>query len=102
MNSKKGIRTKYFCNGDEAVYPEATINAHGFLIDLLIVPVCWLSKGQSRVTLSSYEAVYVLILDATNKVEFICYLFKDIGIQVNLPIVVISNNMGALFISENA
>jgi hypothetical protein len=74
----------------------------GFSIYLLSVPICWHSKSQKGVTLSSTEAEYVAISEAIKELKFIYYLLSDLHIKVNLPIVVKTDNIGAIFMSENA
>jgi hypothetical protein len=64
------------------------------------VPICWRSKSQKGVTLLSTEAEYVAISEAVK--EFVYYLLSDIHIKVNLPIVVKTDNIGAIFMSEYA
>jgi hypothetical protein len=54
------------------------------------------------VTLSSTEVKYVAISDAVKELKFIYYLLSDLHIKVNLPIVVKTDNIGAIFMSENA
>jgi hypothetical protein len=66
------------------------------------VPVCWRSKSQKGVTLSSTEAEYVAISEAVKEVKFIYYLLRDIGIEVKLPIIVKSDNVGAMFMAQNS
>jgi hypothetical protein len=73
-----------------------------FIIYLLNVPICWRSKSQKGVTLSSTEAKYVAISKAVKELKFIYYLLSDLHIKVNLPIVVKTDNIGAIFMSENA
>jgi hypothetical protein len=58
------------------------------------VPVCWRSKAQRGVTLSSSKAEYVAISEAVKAIKFIYYLLKEIGIEVNLPITVKTDNVG--------
>jgi hypothetical protein len=53
------------------------------------------------VTLSSTEAEYVAISEAIKELKFIYYLLCDLHIKLNLPIVVKTNKIGAIFISEN-
>jgi hypothetical protein len=74
----------------------------GFIIYLLNVPICWQSKSQKGVTLLSAEAKYVAISEAVNELKFIYYLLSDLHIKVNLPIVMKTDNIGAIFMSENA
>jgi hypothetical protein len=73
----------------------------GFVIHLLDIPICWPSKSQKGVTLSSTEAEYVAISKAVKEVEFIYYLLSDFHIKVKLPIVVKTDNIGAMFMQEN-
>jgi hypothetical protein len=73
----------------------------GFIIYLLNILICWRSKSQKGVTLSSTEAKYVAISEAIKELKFIYYLLSDLHINVNLPIVVNTDNIGAIFMSEN-
>jgi hypothetical protein len=56
------------CAGD----PENRTSVTGFIIYLLAAPICWRSKGQKGITLSSSEAEYVAMLEA---VEEICFTY---------------------------
>jgi hypothetical protein len=40
--------------------------------------------------------------EAVKEISFIYFILKDIGIEVELPIVVKSDNVGALFMSQNS
>ena len=53
-------------------------------------------------TLSSSEAEYVAMSEAVKEIRFIYFILKDIGIKVELPIVVKTDNVGALFMSQNS
>jgi hypothetical protein len=64
--------------------------------------ICWSSKSQKGVTLSSTEAKYVSISEAVKELKFTYYLLRDIHIKVNLPMVVKTDNIEANFMSENA
>jgi hypothetical protein len=66
------------------------------------VPVCWSSKAQRGVTLSIIKAEYVAISDAVKEIKFIYYLLREIGIEVNLPTKVKTDNVGAMFMAQNA
>jgi hypothetical protein len=77
------------------------VSATGFIIYLLNIPICWRSKSQKGVTLSSTEAEYVAISEAVKELKFIYCLLSNLHIKVNLPIVVKTNNIGAIFMSEN-
>jgi hypothetical protein len=93
---------KNFCDSDWAGDPETRISVTGFVIYLLNVPICWRSKAQKGVTLSSTEAEYVAISEAVKEIRFVYYLLNDIHVQVKIPIIVKTDNVGAIFMSENA
>jgi hypothetical protein len=77
-----------YSDGDWAEDIEDRISMTGFIIYLLGVPICWKSKGQKGVTLSSSETEYVAMLEAVKEIRFISCLLRDIGIPVKLPIMV--------------
>jgi hypothetical protein len=66
------------------------------------VPVCWRSKAQRGVTLSSSKAEYVAMSEAVKEIKFIYYLLREIGIEVNPPITVKTDNVGTIFMAQNA
>jgi hypothetical protein len=63
-----------FCDSDWAGDSETRISVTGFILCLMNVPVCWRSKSQKGVILSSSEAEYVAISEAVKEVKFIYYL----------------------------
>ena len=65
------------------------------------VPIIWKSKSQKSITLSSSEAEYVALSEATKEINFVYQLLLSIGIQVQLPIVMRVDNVGVIFMSEN-
>ena len=81
---------------------ETRISVTGFIIYLQGAPVCWRSKAQKGVTLSSSEAEYVAISEAVKEIKFIYYLLQGIGINVELPIIVKTDNIGAMFMAQNS
>jgi hypothetical protein len=91
-----------FCDSDWAGDPETRISVTGFVIYLLNVPICWRSKAQKGVTLSSTEAEYVAISEAVKDIRYVYYLLNYIHVQVKIPIIVKTDNVGAIFKSENA
>jgi hypothetical protein len=91
-----------FCDSDWAGDSETRISVTGFILCLMNVPVCWWSKSQKGVTLSSTEAEYVAMSEAVKEVKFIYYLLRDKGIEVKLPIIVKTDNVGAMFMAQNS
>ena len=93
---------KLSCDGDWAGDPETRVSVTGFIVYLLNVPICWCSKAQRTVTLSSSETEYVAIPEDIKEIHFISLLFKDIHAEVKLLITLKTDNVGAIFVSENA
>jgi hypothetical protein len=60
--------------------PETRINMTGFIIYLLGAPICWRSKGQKGVILSSSEAEYVSMLEVVKEIRFYLFSFERNGI----------------------
>jgi hypothetical protein len=66
------------------------------------LPVFWRFKAPRGVTLSSSEAEYVAISEAVKEIKFMYFLLRDIGVDVELPILMKTDNIGALFMAQNA
>jgi hypothetical protein len=98
----KNRSLRVFCDSDWASDSEKRIIVTGFILYLMNVPVCWWSKSQKGVTLSSSEAEYVAMSEAVKEVKFIYYLLHDISIEVELPIIVKPDNVGAMFMAQNS
>jgi hypothetical protein len=77
-----------YSDSDWAGNPETRISVTGFIIYLLGTPICWRSKGQKGVTLSSSEAEYVEMSEAVKEIRFIYFILKVMVVDVKLPIVV--------------
>jgi hypothetical protein len=95
-NSTKFHRKlKVFSDRDGAGNPETRISVTDFIVYLQGIPVCWRSKAQRGVTLSSTKAEYVEMSDALKEIRFIYFFLNDIGIEVELPTVVRTDNVVA-------
>jgi len=90
-----------FSDSDYAGDAETRVSVTGFCVFLLGVPICWQSKGQRSVTLSSSEAEYVALSEAAKEVKFVAQVMMSMGIPVKFPIIVRVDNVGAIFMSEN-
>ena len=65
------------------------------------VPVCWRSRGQKSVTLSTTEAEYVACSEVLKEVIFILQLLRHLQVKVQLPIQVHVDKIGEIFLAEN-
>ena len=73
----------------------------GYFVFFNGVLVSWKSKLQKNVTLSSTEGEYVSVSCVSREILFICTILKDMGVNVELPIVVHVDNEGTIFLSKN-
>jgi hypothetical protein len=81
---------------------DTRLSVGGFIIFLLGVPILWKSKAQKSVTLSSSESEFVSLSEAAKEIKFVVMILESMGIVVTLPIIVRVDNVGAIFMSENA
>ena len=65
------------------------------------VPICWCLKAQKTITLSSAEAEWIALSEATKEILFVLQLFEEMKINVQLSVIVNIDNMGAIFMSKN-
>ena len=63
--------------------------------------VSWKSKKQTSVALSSVEAVYIAICQASKEVVWLIGLLKNIGLDLHTPLVLCGDNQGALALVQN-
>jgi hypothetical protein len=93
---------KVFSDSDWVGDPETIISVTGFIVYLQNVPVCWCSKAQRRDTLSDGKAEYVAMSKAAKEIRFIYFNLCDIGSEVELPIVVKTESVGAMFMTQDS
>jgi hypothetical protein len=101
-NKIKNWSLHVFCDSDWAGNSEKRISINGYIVYLMNMPVCWRSKAQRGVTLSSSNAEYVAIPEAVKEIKFIYYLPREIGIEISLSITVKTDNVDAMFMAQNA
>jgi len=70
-----------------------------FILFLNGIPILWPSKQASIVALSTAEAEYIAL---SEEILFVVQILHSLGIPVQTPIIVHVDNMGAIFMLENA
>ena len=68
----------------------------GRIIYLNEAPIGWNSKAMNSVTLSSTEAEYISMSEGLKDLKFIFMCLKYLKMKVNLPMLVIIDNIGAI------
>ena len=90
-----------YCDSDFAGDKETRISVAGYVMYLCGAPISWRSKAMKHVTLSSSEAEYVSLSEAAKEVKFIVQLIESMGIDVEKPVVIRVDNIGAIFMANN-
>ena len=90
-----------YSDSDWAGDKEKRTSVTGFIIFFMDVPIIWKSKAQASVALSSTKAEYYAISEAAKEAKFVYQLLKGLGIEIELPIIMRVDNVGAIFMSEN-
>ena len=74
----------------------------GFMLFLNGVLISWRSRSQRQVALSSSEAEFYACSEAVKEIPFVVQILLFLGVPVELPVVVKVDNIGAIFMTENA
>jgi hypothetical protein len=93
---------KAFCDSDYCGDREKRLSVTGFIIYLLGAPIAWKSKAQRSVSLSVTEAEYIAISEVCAEIMFVKQVLEFLQVVVKLPIVVNVDNVGAIFLANNA
>ena len=90
-----------YCDSDYAGDPDSRKSVSGYILFVRGVPVAWRSKAQCSVTLSSSEAEWISLSEAVKEIMFVLQLLGAMKIKVQLPVTVLVDNVGAIFMSSN-
>jgi hypothetical protein len=81
--------------------PDTRISVYGYILYFCGAPIAWKSKSGKSVTLSSTEAEYFALSEAAKEVIFVRHLVKSMGIEIEFPIIIKVDNVGAIYLSNN-
>ena len=70
------------CDFDYAGNNDTRKSVTGYIISLNGIILCWKSKGQSIVTLSSTEAEYVAVTEMTSELLFVKQIMNFLGVEI--------------------
>ena len=74
----------------------------GYCVYFMDCLVAWKSRAQKNVTLSSSEAEYVAVSEICSEIKFIKMIMQFLKIEIEEPIKIYCDNVGAIFMSHNA
>ena len=92
---------KALSDSDFASDKETRISVFGYIIYFCGIPIAWRSKGMKSVVLSTTEAEYMALSEVVKELKFIVQLLHTMNIEVELPITVHVDNVGAIWLSNN-
>lgn len=72
----------------------------GYLIEVLGANVCWATRKQATIALSSTEAEYVSLATACTELIWLKGLLKELNVLVNEPITVYEDNQSCIHVLE--
>jgi hypothetical protein len=73
----------------------------GYIFILAGSPISWQAKKQSMIALSTAEAEYAALTQATKEAIWLQNLLKDLGMSKYAPRVINVDNQGAIALAEN-
>ena len=92
---------KALSDSDFASDKETRISVFGYIIYFCGILIAWRSKGMKSVVLSTTEAEYMALSEVVKELKFIVQLLQTMNIEVELPITVHVDNVGAIWLSNN-
>jgi hypothetical protein len=90
-----------YSDSDYAGDRDLRLSVSGFIIYVCGNPISWRSKAQRNVTLSSSEAEYVAVSEVCMEVMFVKQILEFLQVKLKLPINILVDNVGAMFLTEN-
>ena len=85
-----------YSDSDWAGDKDTRHSVSGYIMYMLGVPILWKSRAQRTVALSSAEAEYIAMSESAKEIKFILNVIKDMGYEINLPVTVHVDNVGAI------
>jgi hypothetical protein len=92
----EGISDSEYAGGKDT-----RVSVYGYVIYFCGAPIVWKSKSGKAVTLSSMEAEYYGISECAKELIFLKHVIESMGIKIKLPIVIKTDNVGAIYLSNN-
>jgi hypothetical protein len=90
-----------FCDADFANCVDSRKSTSGYFFSLNGGPICWQSKLQPVVSLSTTEAEYVALSGAGCEAVFVRGLLQDLGFTQVSPTIIFEDNTGCLVLSKD-
>jgi hypothetical protein len=89
-----------YADADWGSDPHLRCSTSGYLLTLAGAAISWSARVQKTVALSSTEAEYMSLSDASRQLVWVKSLMREIGFQMG-PLPLCGDNQGAIFIASN-
>jgi hypothetical protein len=93
---------KVYSDSDWAGDKVTRKSVSGYMVFFNGALVCWRSKSQHCISLSSSETEMYALTEAVKEIPFLVQVLLFIGVKIKLPVQVKVDNMGAIYMSENS
>ena len=90
------------CDSDFAGDKDNRLSVLGFGIYLFGFLVSWKSRAMRTHALSSTEAEYIVMSELCCEILFVRQILEFLGFEIEYPIIVHCDNVGAIFLANNA
>jgi hypothetical protein len=90
-----------FSDSDWAGDRKTRKSVSGFVVYFAGAPICWKSKTQPTVALSSCEAEYVALTVAAKEIMWLVQFFEEIGNKVEQPVFVFGDNTASIALAKD-
>src|SRR5215472_2286271 len=100
-DGRKGTELIGFSDSDWASDPDTRRSTTGYVFQIEGGIIAWASTKQRTVALSSVEAEYMAITEATRHTLWTCQILENLDFDIDLPISIFSDSEGAHAISNN-
>ena len=103
-NLKKKLKwlIRALCDSDFAGDKDTRLSVTGYGVYVMDCLVSWKSRAMRTHALSSTEAEYIALSELCCEILFIRQVLEFLGVEVDYPIVVNCDNIGAIFLAHNA
>lgn len=101
MSADLGNQLTAFCDVDWTSCPNNRKSVTGYMITYGNSLISWKSKKHNTISRSSAEAEYRSLASTVAEIIWLTGLFKELGVQVKLPVPIYSDSKSAIQIAAN-
>ena len=96
-----GVSLSAYCDADYAGCIDTRRSTSGYIVKIGSTAVCWQSKRQGCIALSSCESEYVSACTCSKQVVWMRRLLSELNVHINTPTTIYCDNDAARQLSEN-